>query len=287
MRFGFVSSFGTPEQHVALARECEEHGWDGFFFWDGVDLGDWGGGGVATWDPFSILTAAARVTERITLGALVFAFPRHRPWELAQRVLTVDHLSGGRLVLPVGLGVLDDHAFKSVAEQEKGLRERAELLDDMLAYLAESWSGERFAFDGTHLHTGDFRFPVAPVNGRVPVWPVAAWPSEKSMSRAARWDGVVPQLRSTTTTAAETPLGAQDVADLVAWARERRAAAGTEAPWDVVTQGILPDDPGEAAAHASALAEAGATWWVESRWDPATATPESLLERVRQGPPAL
>lgn len=283
MRFGFVSSFGTPAQHVALARACEEHGWDGFLTWDGVDLGDWGGG-VPTWDPFAILAAAATVTERITLGAMVFALPRHRPWELAQRALTVDHLSGGRLVLPVGVGVLDDRAFTSVLSQERGLRERAEVLDDVLAFLAESWTGERFAFDGTHLHTGDFRFPVAPVRGRIPVWPVAAWPSAKSMGRALRWDGVVPQLRGTT---GEDPLTPDDVAAIVAWAAEHRGETTTQGEWDVVVQGKLPADPREAAETARAMAKAGATWWIESWWDPAEATPELLLEKVRQGPPRL
>ncbi len=286
MRFGFIGTFGTAAQNVALARECEEHGWDGFFTWDAVSMGDFGGGTMAVHDPFAVLAAAAATTERIMLGALVFAVPRHRPWELAQRALTVDHLSGGRLVLPVGVGVTDDRAFTSVPGQPTGLKERAELLDENLAWLERSWSGEEFQFEGQHVRTGPFRFPEPPVNGRIPVWPVGVWdphrPPVKNLRRTLRWDGIVAQLRGT----ADEP-GPDAVAGLVAWIDEQRTAAGRTGPFDVVVQGKLPADREEAADQAKAMAAAGATWWIESWWDPASDTPESLLAKVRQGPPAV
>jgi hypothetical protein len=58
-------------------------------------------------------------------------------------------------------------------------------------------------------------------------------------------------------------------------------------PFDVVVQGELADDPAAAADQAGAFADAGATWFIDSRWDPATATPDALLARLRHGPPAL
>lgn len=286
MRFGFIGSFGTAAQNLTLAQECEAHGWDGFFTWDAVSMAGFGGGALAVYDPFSLLAAVAATTERITLGALVFAAPRHRPWELAQRALTVDHLSGGRLVLPVGVGVTDDRAFTSVPGQPTGLKERAAQLDENLAWLERSWSGEEFEFDGEHVRTGPFRFPQAPVNGRIPVWPVGVWdarrPPVKNLARALRWDGVVAQLRGS----ADDPVP-DDVAALVSWIEERRAAAGRTGPFDVVVQAKLSADPAEATEQAKAMDAAGATWWIESWWDPATDTPESLLAKVRQGPPAL
>ena len=286
MKFGFISSFGTIDQHVALARESEAHGWDGFFTWDAINLsGEWA---MPVYDPFAVLAAAAAVTERITLGAMVFAVPRHRPWELAQRALTVDRLSGGRLVLPVGVGVTEDRGFSSVPGQATGLKERAALLDETLAWIEESWSGEDFEFQGEHLRTGPFRYPERPVNGRIPVWPVGVWDAErpptKNLQRALRWDGIVPQLRGTA-----DELGPEDIAGLVSWLTEHRTdtAATRSTPFEVVLQGKLSTDPAEAAEQARTMADAGVTWWIESWWDPSSDTAESLLEKVRQGPPTL
>lgn len=293
MKFGFISSFGTIEQHVALAREVEEHGWDGFFTWDAINLsGEWA---MPVYDPFAVLAAAATVTERITLGAMVFAVPRHRPWELAQRALTVDRLSGGRLVLPVGVGVTDDRAFTSVPGQVTSLRDRAGLLDETLAWLERSWSGADFDFHGEQVETGPFRFPERPVNGRIPVWPVGVWdperPPVKNLRRTLRWDGIVPQLRGTA-----DDLTPSQIAALVDWLTAHRAApAGANGPRDtaggrpfeVVLQGKLPADRVAAADQARTMADAGATWWIDSWWDPATDSAESLLAKVRQGPPVL
>ncbi|MFI5622223.1 LLM class flavin-dependent oxidoreductase [Nocardioides sp. NPDC051685] len=277
MKYGFVGSFGTPTQHVELAREAEAHGWDGFFTWDAISMGPFG----PTWDPFAVLASVAAVTERITLGAMVFAAPRHRPWEFAQRALTIDHLSGGRLVLPVGVGVLDDQGYTSVDGQLTGLKERAELLDDLLGFLERSWSGEPFAFDGTHTHVGEMVFPEPPVNGRIPVWPVGVWdverPPAKNLQRTLRWDGIVAQIRSSM----DEP-GPAEIAALRQWLS---AHAEAEKPFEIVTPGQLSGDREQDADLARARADAGATWWIESWWDPETTTPETLLEKVRQGPP--
>jgi len=282
MRFGFVGSFGTVHEVVDLAAAVEEHGWDGFFTWDGVDLD-----GMQAWDPWAVLAAAAVRTERVTLGALVFALPRRRPWVFAKQAVTVDHLSGGRLVLPVGLGVPMDRAVEGVSGEAVTLRERAERFDDALEVLDRSFSGEPFDVEGTHLRVEGLRLsppPVARPDGRarIPLWVVGSFPSERSMGRAVRYDGVVPQHRGERAMEQLTP---QEVADVVAWVREHRPAdAG---PFDVVLHGALPADRGEARDHVAALAEAGATWFVDALWDPTTATPDALLARVRQGPPVL
>jgi len=225
-------------------------------------------------------------TERVTLGALVFAPPRRRPWVLAKQAVTVDHLSGGRLVLPVGLGVPTDGAVTHVSGEATTLRERAERLDDALAVLERSWTGEPFDVAGAHLTVDGLQLRPVPVtrpDGRahIPIWVVASFPSARSMGRAARFDGVVPQHRGER---AEQELEPQDVAAVVAWVREHRPAdAG---PFEVVLHGALPADRGAAREHVAALAEAGATWFVDALWDPATATPQALLARARQGPPA-
>ena len=57
-----------------------------------------------TYDPWVVMAAMAMRTERVTLGAIVTPPARRRPWKLAREAMTLDRLSGGRLVLPVGLG---------------------------------------------------------------------------------------------------------------------------------------------------------------------------------------
>ena len=275
LKFGFVGSFGSASELVSMAREAEDHGWDGYFTWDGISLP-----GMEGYDPWGILAAAAVQTERVTLGALVFALPRRRPWELARQALTVDHLSGGRLVLPAGVGVLDDAGFSAVPGQLTSLRERAELLDDVLAFLERSWSGEAFSFDGKHISTGEMTISPQPVHGRIPVWPVGVFPSEKSMSRAVRWDGVTVQLRGDR---GLDPLTPEDVREVATWVGDHRdPAAG---PFELVVQRDFATDLDAAAQDARALEAAGATWWLEAGWDPSKITAESQLARIRQGPP--
>ena len=278
LRVGVVGAYGTVAQHVTLAREAEQHGWDGFFTWDGIAIGP-----MDTWDPWVLLGAAACATERVTLGALVFALPRRRPWEVARQTVTVDHLSGGRLVLPVGLGVNDDGGASRVGSPPPSVRERAERLDEHLEILRRAWTGEAFSFHGTHHVAEDLVLAPPPVQRpRIPVWPVAAVGRPRSMARAARWDGAVLQ-----TAGVEVDLTPEQVDGAVRWLRERREADGVDpaAPFDVVCHGTLPADPSAAEARLRELADAGATWWVEAAWDPATATPEATLAQVRQGPP--
>ena len=83
-------------------------------------------GEMDTYDPWVVMAAMAMRTERVTLGAIVTPPARRRPWKLARETMTVDRLSNGRLVLPVGLGALDDGAFGNVGEPtEARVRGRA------------------------------------------------------------------------------------------------------------------------------------------------------------------
>src|SRR4029079_18616814 len=91
-----------PGAVVALAEEAEAAGWDGFFLWDHLLWTAPQPEPVA--DTWTLLSAIAARTTRMTLGPLITPLPRRRPWTVARQALTVDHLSGGRLVLGVGIG---------------------------------------------------------------------------------------------------------------------------------------------------------------------------------------
>jgi alkanesulfonate monooxygenase SsuD/methylene tetrahydromethanopterin reductase-like flavin-dependent oxidoreductase (luciferase family) len=269
MKAGIVINMGDPLAQVELAARAEAAGWDGVFTYDAIDIG-----GADMYDPWALLGAMALATSRVTLGAIVFAPTRRRPWKLAREAMTVDHLSRGRLVLPVGLGALDDHGFGNVGETT-AVRDRAAILDETLTILDGLWSGEPHAHAGVHYRFGPMTFRPRPVQRpRIPIWVVGAWPSERSMARAVRWDGVV--------------LQTQDLAEVRAVADhvcQRRAEAGRSESFDIVAQGTTPPDAEAAAAVARPFAEAGATWWIDADWQ--GATPASVAARVAAGPPRV
>lgn len=277
LKVGIVAPFGSARELVGSAVEADQAGWDGWFTWDAIDLP---GFEVDVWDPWTLLAAAAVRTERVALGALVFALPRRRPWVFAHQALTVDHLSGGRVVIPVGLGVPEDRGLTGVAGEPRTLRERAQLLDECLDVLGHAFTGESFSYDGVHHRLTDLTIRPAPASRpRPPLWVVGAFPSDRSMGRAVRWDGVVPQLRGERTM---DQLGPDDVREIVAWVRDHGAAEG---PFDVVVQGALSGDRVADAERLAALEEAGATWFVDSQWEGDAATLAAGLARIRAGVP--
>jgi alkanesulfonate monooxygenase SsuD/methylene tetrahydromethanopterin reductase-like flavin-dependent oxidoreductase (luciferase family) len=277
MRHGIVLTAGDPRTTAELAALAEEAGWDGAFTWDGIAIGP-----GDTYDPWVVMTAMAMRTERVTLGAIVTPPARRRPWKLAREAMTLDRVSGGRLVLPVGLGALDDAAFGNVGEPTDA-RRRAEMLDETLEILEGLWSGEPFAFTGRHYRFGPMTFRPTPVQQpRIPIWVVGAWPAARSMDRAARWDGIIPQVRDDDGTAVAPTPG--QLREIVGWIGARRTAAGLLRPYDVIAQGATSaGDRAAAAASVSPFEDAGATWWVEADWE--VPTVEALRARIEAGPP--
>ena len=269
MRHGFIVPKGDPRTVAVLAREAEEAGWDGVFYYDAICVG-----GMEIYDPWVVMAAMAMETERVRLGAILTPPARRRPWKLARETMTLDHLSGGRLVLPVGLGALDDGGFSKVGEPTDR-KVRAELLDESLEILTGLWSGEPFSYEGEHYHIKEMTFLPPPIQRpRIPIWVVGAWPSKRSMSRALRYDGLL----AYTTRGEVTP---EDIRAMRAYVEENKEANGT---FDIIWEGVTPgDDPERTVSMVRPLAEAGATWWIESPWSPPN-EPEDLRRRIGQGP---
>ena len=275
MQYGIVITHGDPGTQAELAADAERAGWDGVFTYDAIAIGD-----GEMYDPWVILAAMAMRTERVRLGAMVFAPSRRRPWKVAREAMTLDVLSGGRLVLPVGLGALDDHGFGNVGEPVEA-RVRAQLLDETLAILDGLWSGEAFGYEGEHYRFGPMTFRPVPVQRpRIPIWVVGAWPHARSMRRAARWDGIVVQALGPD----GQPGGPEVLAEVVGWLGGERAKAGRTGPFDIIVDGTTPaGDPRAAVIEAKRHADVGATWWMESDW--AAVDPDALRRRIIAGPP--
>jgi alkanesulfonate monooxygenase SsuD/methylene tetrahydromethanopterin reductase-like flavin-dependent oxidoreductase (luciferase family) len=195
--------------------------------------------------------------------------------------VTLDHLSHGRLILPVGLGALEDGGFTKVGEITDR-KQRAELLDESLEILTGLWSGKPFSFDGKHYHVEEMTFLPKPVQSpRIPIWVVGAWPSQQSMRRVLRYDGLLPnKITGGDVPAAITP---EDIRAMKAYIEEHRSQT---TPFEIVQEGETPgEDRERARAIVRPYAEAGATWWTESRWS--FPPIEELRRRIQQGPPRI
>jgi alkanesulfonate monooxygenase SsuD/methylene tetrahydromethanopterin reductase-like flavin-dependent oxidoreductase (luciferase family) len=271
-----LGEYGDPALLVGLAVEAEQAGWDGFFVWDHMLHRRTEPEQVV--DPWVMLAACAVKTERIKLGTMITPLARRRPWKVARETATLDLLSGGRVVLGVGLGSPRDAEFEAFGEEADD-RRRAQRLDEALEVLAGLWSGEWFAHSGEHYALDEMRFLPTPAQERIPVWIGGNWPNRRPFRRAARWDGVVPERVD-----GELPTPG-DVRDVLAFIAEERSGSSVEGtrPFDVVIGGIT--DAADAAGRelTSAYAEAGTTWWME-RFHPARRSPADAQRRIAAGP---
>ncbi len=279
MRHGVVIPFAEERVVVELARVAEDSGWDGVFSWETV----WGH------DAWVALGAAAVATERIRLATLLTPASRYRPWDLASSVASVDRLSGGRATLGVGLGALNGNwlAF----EPDEGRAVRARKLDEVLAVWAGLMSAEPFTYAGEFWSVGEVTelVPQPPVQRpHPPVWCVGmlvpGQQRQRSLERAARWQGVFPALAGS---AGESGLSLDGLREVVARLRGLRAEAGL--PWegyDVVVEADTHGDFGSVHGPWQPWAQAGATWWVESWWDLLERPdgPAEARRRIEMGP---
>jgi alkanesulfonate monooxygenase SsuD/methylene tetrahydromethanopterin reductase-like flavin-dependent oxidoreductase (luciferase family) len=272
MKRGVILPGGTANQQLEHAILAERSGWDGVFVWES-------GYGVDAW---TLLAAMAVSTTRVRLGTLLTPLPWRRPWKVASQVATLDQLSAGRATLAIGIGALapDLPATGEVSD----LRERAERLDEGIDLMRTLWAGET-SYHGRHYEyecgRRDLNEVARPVQERVPIWVVGVWPRPRSMRRVLRCDGVIPQYNL------DRDAGPDDVRALRAWLDER----GARPDLDVIAEGETPaDDAAAATATVKPWAEAGATWWLETRWEMPHHSEDrmsQIQERIVAGPPTV
>jgi len=242
-----------PRVALDIAVAAEAAGWDGVFVWDHLLYRE---PVERIADPWVVLAAMAHATESLLLGPMVTPVPRRRRQVLARQTVTLDRLSGGRLVFGAGLGG-DPGGELSRFGEEMQPRARATLLDDGLEHLDRWWRGEE---------AGGVRLLPQPVQQpRIPVWLASRFPNRAPVRRAANWDGWF-------------PIGLPSPDDLAA---QRDYAApfrpDPAAPWEIAVDGPVGGDPAPWAA-------AGATWWLVG-FDPFHLVRARVLEVARAGPP--
>lgn len=182
------NEWAEPARLVELAVAAEGAGWDGFFLWDHVLRRPEQASDVA--DPWISLAAIAVATERLRLGTMVTPPVRRRPQVLARQVATLDRLSGGRVVLGLGLGV-DTTGELSLFGEIVDPRLRGELLDEAVPLLASFLAGERVDHDGNYFTARHVQLlPACLQSPRVPIWLGAEAARSRPVRRAAHYEGL-------------------------------------------------------------------------------------------------
>ena len=265
--------FADPGLLSELAREAEDSGWDGCFIWDHLQVRR----GEPVADPWIALSAIALTTKRLRIGPIVTPLFRRAPWKVARETVSLDHLSAGRMTLGVGLGS-DMFGEITTFGGPAADQTRAQMLDESLDILVGLWSGESFAFNGTHFSLRATQFLPRPVQKpRIPIWVAGTWPKKPPFRRAARYDGVVAVAGDL-----EAALPPARVREMVSYVQRFRSAG---APFEIVqfgeTEGLDQADEREMTA---VYATAGVTWWLESVF-PRFPQAADARARIRRGPP--
>jgi len=119
-------------------------------------------------DPFDTMAFLAAVTERVRLGISVVIVPYRHPFDVARRVATIDVLSGGRFVLGVGVGWLEDEfRLLGIPFAKRGARTR-----EYVAMMQALWTQDapRFSGDFVELHEDVNVLPRPIQKPHPPIW---------------------------------------------------------------------------------------------------------------------
>ena len=268
------SELADPRRVASLAADAEQAGWDGIYLWDHMLAVP----GMLVAEAWTTLAAIAMATSRVRLGTMVTPLARRRPWVMARQVATLDQLSGGRLVVGVGLGD-DGWGELSAFGEETAPRVRGELLDESLEILQELLTGNALVHAGGHYAIDSPPLLPAPVQDPVPIWAAVRWPNRKPLARAARLQGCFPIFPNAGSRPPPPP------ADLVEQVRAELTGLGAARSLALAVccaLHLLPE--AERAGAAAVLSDAGVTWLLEAF---APGQDAAAVEAyVRGGPPA-
>jgi probable F420-dependent oxidoreductase len=233
---------GTIDDVARIAAAADALGYDHLTCSEhiGVPVSEAPRRGATYWDPLATFGYLAAHTKRIRLATNVLVLGYHHPLEIAKRYGTLDVVSGGRLVLGVGVGTLrEEFDLLGVPFDDRG--ERA---DDAVRALRASLSAKEPAYDGTHYSFGGLVVDPRAAQERVPIW--VGGRTQRSLRRAV-------ELADGWTPFAVTP------EQVTEWLSRYELPEAFE----VVLPPARPLDPGDApdatTAELTALAEAGAT----------------------------
>jgi probable F420-dependent oxidoreductase len=256
MRVDQPEEFLTAEAVADVARTAEEAGYDACFVTDHP-------AGDATWldtgghhalDPFVALSFAAAATSRLRLLTHVYIPAYRNPFLTAKGALSLDVLSGGRLILGTAAGYLRPE-FGALGVD---FDERNGLLDEAIDVLQLAWSGADVAYGGRHFSARAVRMrPLPASRPHPPIW--MGGNSYAAIRRAVeRCQGWAPFPSAGIARATKTAelQGLDDLRPRIGYARKHAAAIGRTEPLDICWS--LPGRAGQ--SDIGQLADEGITW---------------------------
>lgn len=151
-------------EYLALARSAEAAGFDSIWLGDHLLYRGNGRSERAPWEAWTLLSALAAATERVTLGPLVACTAFHPPGLIAKMAATIDEVSGGRFMLGLGAGWNEVEFAAFGLPYDRRVSRFAEAFEVIRRLLA----GERLTLDGRFQQTDDLVL-LPPPSRRVPI----------------------------------------------------------------------------------------------------------------------
>ncbi len=174
MKFGVTipNNWGVddPKQVLALGPLAENLGYDSLWVMDHLfntgyireRLED-----KPYYHPMSTLSYLAATTSRVMLGTSVLVLPYHNPVELAKYAATLDQISGGRVILGVGVGAMTEE-FEALGIP---IRQRGSLTDECIAVMKELWTSPNPSYHSKRWNFDDLLFSPKPLQKpHIPLW---------------------------------------------------------------------------------------------------------------------
>ena len=158
-----VSTAATPgADPVAAASRAEELGFDF------VSASDHLHGRQPTFEPWTMLSWIAAATSRVRVGTRVLGVPYRHPAVVAKMAESFDRLSGGRLVLGLGGGAVDEE-FRAFGLGVRSPRDKVDGLEEAIRIARGMWSRPGFTLQGRLYHTDGAELEPKP-DRRIPIW---------------------------------------------------------------------------------------------------------------------
>jgi probable F420-dependent oxidoreductase len=181
-----LNNQGIENAHalVDMASRADELGFDSVWVHDHVfNVGHVLDriGGRPYYEPMTFLSFVAARTRRVRLGTSVLVLPYHNPVRLAKAAATLDVLCGGRLVMGVGVGLIE----KEMQAMGTPFTERGAYTDEAIAVMRALWSSDEPRFAGKYYRFEGMKFSPRPL--QTPSIPlVIGGVSRAAIRRAAR-----------------------------------------------------------------------------------------------------